>query len=321
MIIEPSSAIEHRKAELDKGQSQTPEKPLPRFFRPEWVNVYITAVYAVIAGLTLFTIKRQADIMDRQAKDTRVSSAQTFDVLKEQTDNLLISAKAATVSAMAADESARAALAQTELMKTQASHMASQLDEMQRQADLMEDQIRTARERERARISIYEVWPVLFASKSEDIKPNIPMKIEMIVINDGPGSAFNVRARGHTSIGSPVDPRVLSPIVDDPEDWYDLAIPSTIRTSGAASKTTVTVTHMAGLMDETYESVERETVEGVIKGELSLTIGGEITYEDVWGDEHKTPFLYLWDARVGTDVWVGSARVRGGWVDLSGKSA
>lgn len=56
---------------------------------------------------TLQTINRQADLMEQQAIEARVSSAQAYAVLKQQSDNLLISAKAATVSATAADESAK----------------------------------------------------------------------------------------------------------------------------------------------------------------------------------------------------------------------
>lgn len=91
------------------SQNDAQEKPLPRFIRPEWVIVYITAIYVLVAWRTLRAIKRQGDIMDRQANDARKSGAQTFAVLKEQTDNALISAKAATVSAMAADKSIKAA--------------------------------------------------------------------------------------------------------------------------------------------------------------------------------------------------------------------
>jgi len=40
-----------------------------RFLSPEWVIVYITAIYVVISGLTLKAIKRQADLMSSQATD------------------------------------------------------------------------------------------------------------------------------------------------------------------------------------------------------------------------------------------------------------
>lgn len=39
------------------------EKPLPRFARPEWVIVYITAVYVVITGITFWAIWRQGQLI------------------------------------------------------------------------------------------------------------------------------------------------------------------------------------------------------------------------------------------------------------------
>jgi hypothetical protein len=74
-------------------QSSTPEKPLPRPIRPEWVIVYITAIYAFIAWLTLHSIKRQADTMERQVTAARDSAAQaasdsaaTLAAIKRQAD-------------------------------------------------------------------------------------------------------------------------------------------------------------------------------------------------------------------------------------------
>ena len=67
MIIDPSPATEHLKAEPDNKKQDSTEKPLPRFERPEWVIVYITAIYVLIAACTLWVIKRQADHMEWQA--------------------------------------------------------------------------------------------------------------------------------------------------------------------------------------------------------------------------------------------------------------
>ena len=68
-------------------QPGTPqEKPLPRFERPEWVIVEITAVYALIAALTLGVIKRQADTMDRQTKEAKESAATATTIAKEAAD-------------------------------------------------------------------------------------------------------------------------------------------------------------------------------------------------------------------------------------------
>jgi hypothetical protein len=60
-------------------QSKTPlqEKPLPRFVRPEWVIVYVTIAYAIIAWYTLRSIKRQADTMEKQLADAKSSGKHT----------------------------------------------------------------------------------------------------------------------------------------------------------------------------------------------------------------------------------------------------
>jgi hypothetical protein len=42
------------------------ENPLPRWRRPEWVIVYVTVVYALLAWLQLRAIRKQAAIMERQ---------------------------------------------------------------------------------------------------------------------------------------------------------------------------------------------------------------------------------------------------------------
>lgn len=66
----------------NSGESQ--EKPLPQFVRPEWVIVYVTVAYSVITLFMWLTIKRQAEIMENQARDIRESSARTFDQMQRQ---------------------------------------------------------------------------------------------------------------------------------------------------------------------------------------------------------------------------------------------
>ena len=80
-------------------QENPPEKPLPRPIRPEWVIVYITAIYVVISALMFLAIKRQAGQME----------AQTV-LIGKQTDIL-------DKSVAAAQRSADAAFAQMRLMK------------------------------------------------------------------------------------------------------------------------------------------------------------------------------------------------------------
>ena len=118
-----------------------------------------------IMKATLTAISGQATTMETQAQEARKSAAQTFDVFKEQTDNLLISAKAATVSAMAAKDSAKAANDQIEMMK----------------------------EKERARV---QVTPLDF----DAVDPTEPNKIMIEFVNIGPTNAFDVRVEAGAKV-------------------------------------------------------------------------------------------------------------------------
>lgn len=83
----------------DNSQYNAQEKPLPRFLRPEWVIVHITAVYVAIAGITLWAIWRQARVMERQALS-----------LRRRTTHLRRSVIFARKAAKAAETSAKAAM-------------------------------------------------------------------------------------------------------------------------------------------------------------------------------------------------------------------
>jgi hypothetical protein len=66
IVIDPPLPTPNRpKSESVKVESSSPEKLLPRFERPEWVAVYITAVYVLISWLTLRAVKRQADVANQ----------------------------------------------------------------------------------------------------------------------------------------------------------------------------------------------------------------------------------------------------------------
>ena len=82
VIVDPSPAIDHLNPVPDKGQDQADEKPLPRFIRPEWVIVYITAIYAFIAGLTLVVVKKQLLQMTEQNAATRNSAEAAWENAK-----------------------------------------------------------------------------------------------------------------------------------------------------------------------------------------------------------------------------------------------
>jgi hypothetical protein len=74
--------------------------------RSYWI---FSGLLVLVGGFQVWLSWRTLRALKRQAKDTKESNAQTFAILKEQTDNLLISAKAATVIALATEESAKAA--------------------------------------------------------------------------------------------------------------------------------------------------------------------------------------------------------------------
>jgi hypothetical protein len=57
-------------------QDQPPEKPWQKFTRPEWVIVYVTAVYVLIAWWTLSAIKRQAKFLKEQVDDARRTNSE-----------------------------------------------------------------------------------------------------------------------------------------------------------------------------------------------------------------------------------------------------
>ena len=68
----------------DEHQGQAPEKPLPRFVRPEWVIVYITTIYVAFSILTWLAIKRQVNRMDQQRMDNNRSGADNLVALNRQ---------------------------------------------------------------------------------------------------------------------------------------------------------------------------------------------------------------------------------------------
>src|SRR5438270_11983822 len=61
VVIDPPFPTVSNHPQNQPANAQTPEKPLPRYFRPEWVIVYSTTVYVFFTRLTLWTISRHAN--------------------------------------------------------------------------------------------------------------------------------------------------------------------------------------------------------------------------------------------------------------------
>jgi hypothetical protein len=87
VIIDQPYPTISTKPESPKEQDSPQEKPLPRFVqytKPEWVIVYVTAVYAFIAWLTLRAINKQATSLRQQVEDARKANADTLAAMNRQ---------------------------------------------------------------------------------------------------------------------------------------------------------------------------------------------------------------------------------------------
>jgi hypothetical protein len=179
-------------------------------------------------------------------------------------------------------------------------------------------QIQMMKDKERPRLSISEVSQPLFARNSEAVRPNIPLVITLYIINEGNSFAFNVRAMGHVQVEELDDESTFVSVSDESEDWYKLVVPTTIRTVGPIRRIPIVVTCKETAPEIKYLPISEKVAEDIEDGRLTLMIGGEITYEDVFGDEHITPFFYVWVAGIRKSEPTG--RTDSEWIDLSGKS-
>jgi hypothetical protein len=86
VVIDPPFPTVANTQNQSATQQQPPEKPLPRFLRPEWAIVYITTVYVFFTGLTLLAIKRQAKDAAGAAGTAALSAQNTLNEIKRQAD-------------------------------------------------------------------------------------------------------------------------------------------------------------------------------------------------------------------------------------------
>jgi hypothetical protein len=59
-LINPSHGDEYLNGDSDHDKNAPEETPLPRFLRPEWVIIYITALYSLVSFFTLIVVNRQS---------------------------------------------------------------------------------------------------------------------------------------------------------------------------------------------------------------------------------------------------------------------
>jgi hypothetical protein len=169
-------------------------------------------------------------------------------------------------------------------------------DLMTRQADAMEKQNKAMRDRERARITIVfppDVPDFLHQSRFTLVdETEVWMEMVVSLHNDGLSKAFNVRAWAGMVIQYAVEPFV-------PEGKKGLSIPEVIRDATLENPVNIVVSQI--LSDSDVSRVENQSA--------FLFLYGEISYDDVFGDQHRTPFRYLWN--------VDGFYEEGQWQDIS----
>jgi len=221
-------------------------------------------------------------VMDRQAGDARDFATQTFAILKEQADTALISAKAAT-------ESAKAALQQIQLMK----------------------------DKERARLIVHisdgpEIGPpeAILQSSHRMVSAHI------FITNEGPTKAVNVEASGALILvrdleGGPQEvgfrqeiPRIIGNTDAGP-------ILLEVASFGLDAKEMGTTTSRG-------TAFSREAIQNVHERTWHFQASGSIVYQDVFGDDHETPFRFVWNPTgySGIGNWMESSF----WIDRSPSS-
>ena len=84
VVIDPPLPANGSPLDPGKDKGNPPEKPLPRFARPEWVIVYVTVVYAIVAWLTLGAIKQQAIDARKFSDDAALVAQGTLDAMQKQ---------------------------------------------------------------------------------------------------------------------------------------------------------------------------------------------------------------------------------------------
>jgi len=164
---------------------------------------------------------------------------------------------------------------------------------------------------ERAVLSIIcpSMEPQIDAIKIEDVDGTISQFLELYidVINDGESNAFNVTASGY----------VMIEVIDSGKPYAsrgaELAIPKVIRDANTVNPVRV---HLgpSGIGDSVL--ILSSEWQDVQSGDKPLHIVGTISYNDVFGKPHNTPFWYTWKIRRGSDGWGDEAE----WTDHSGAS-
>lgn len=246
-------------------------------------------------------IKRQADLMEGQAKDARDSSANASQVAQGTLDELRRQA--------AAMES------QAQQMVNQTLSIQSSVAAAQQSADAANAQIVIMKNRERARLAVRRCDRPEISAPSALLDGGRWVVIHISLANDGPTKAFNVEAYGELLIAHDLKGMPH-------EAGFRQEVRRTIGdTDKPIMRPKVCMTAMGvfakeeGLTAADGVAIDETTFQQLHNEERFLQINGLIRYQDIFGDTHETPIRYLWRP-LGNDM--GEAwRDESYWMDLS----
>jgi hypothetical protein len=269
VIDPPFPTVTNVQSQPANAQAQSPEKPLPRFFRPEWVIVYITAVYVSFTGLMLLTIRRQANTMDRQAKDARnaadttaLSAQNTLNEIKRQADLMDAQLKAM-------EESSKQVNRQIEILERSVAAT-------EKSADAARENIELYISKERARLRV-DMKPLLLPAT-----PAPAYTVDFTVSIHGPTAAFITESL-YVAYIFPWE------IVDNPDLGVEVMSPiHSLPTAIPANSPPLDCYAFLALTHADF------TIPEVRADRMFAGVRGFIKYTDVFGRERETHFRYHW---------------------------
>lgn len=290
VIDPPFPAVTNTQNQPANAQTHAPEKPLPRFFRPEWVIVYITAVYVFLTGLTFWTIRRQAHTMDRQARDAK---------------------NAADAAALSGQNTLNEIKRQADLMDAQLKAMGESSKQVNRQIEMLERSVAateksavTAKEnielyisKERARLRV-EMKPLVLPPK-----PDPAYTVNFTVNIYGPTAAFITESLCVAYI-FPME------VIDNPELGVAVMFPiHPLPTVIPANSPPLDCYAFLSLIS----SDEKFFISEVKARRFFVGIRGFVKYKDVFDRERVTAFRYVWKYHEAMDS-PGEEQEYGDWI-------
>jgi hypothetical protein len=132
---------------------------------------------------------------------------------------------------------------------------------------------------------------------------SVPLKIILNIINDGESKAFNVAASGYVRMEDMQAGQIW------PSYGDKLKIPKVIRKATLKKPVKISLSQFEFMTDR---MVPKDDWNDVKEGKRPLHIVGTISYDDVFGNAHRTPFHYEWNVRV-DENWGNEAE----WTDHS----